>query len=238
MLSKKKQIYLYQIQIVAVRIIVLKITTLIIKKKFYNTIETIEEGIRKKILGNIYFALFIQIITGVIFMKKLLFISLLFVLFGNNYAESINNRNTIIVVVRYIHDGSITYSYSLKGLQEHLNNLQIQDDMIKTYQALKPIVDKMKSKKRTANVITTVFGVAGIGSIGYGGYVLATEPTLIDNSFNRKKDIGYYLIGGGFLGSVLGFIIPQALCGNFEEEILQYINRYNILHPEKPLEVY
>jgi hypothetical protein len=154
-------------------------------------------------------------------------------------AQTTHNPNVKIVLVRYIHDGLLTYPYTYEGVKDHHELLKLKMETMDTYSALKPIIDKMSSKKRTANTLSIVFGCVGAGAAGYGGYISATTEDFVGYKINKEHTLGIGLIMGGVAFAVGGILFPQiANKSGQEDDIMKYINSYNTINAEKPLEVY
>lgn len=138
-----------------------------------------------------------------------------------------------LVLIRYIHDGNMTYSYNLKGIQDHMEMLSLIPEKREIYTTLKPIVKKMEKKKTTANVFSVVLGSIGIGTAVTGGVMIATSDT-----FSSDHTTGMGITFGGLAFGLLGVPLSQGIGGVKDHDILKYINSYNILNPDSPLKVY
>lgn len=165
-------------------------------------------------------------------MKKLI-IGILLLGFVTGLFSQTQQGGVNLVVVRYIHDGEMTYSYNLKGIQSHMEMINLIPEKRDIYQALTPIVEKMEKKKKTTNVFSVVLGSIGIGTAVTGG-VIAANSEFPSSEFS----IGFGMAGGGLLFGVLGASFPRLIGGVKDEDILKYINSYNTLNPDSPLKVY
>lgn len=168
-------------------------------------------------------------------MKKIATGMLLLLMATSMYSQSSQMSNIEIVFIRYIHDGAQTYSYNLKGIQQHMEMLNLVEEKRDIYLALLPIVEKLEKKQNKAKVASIIFGSVGGGAVLTGGILTGAAV-----SSEPMKPLGPgigLVVGGTFLG-LGGVVLSHLIIGTNEDDLLRYINSYNILNPESPLEVY
>lgn len=164
-------------------------------------------------------------------MKRLISLLVLMSLCMATQAQNVPS-NTRIVIVRFIHDGQLTYSYNLQGIRDHMEYLATRKEKAETYQALLPILKKMEKKKKTANVTSIVLGTAAVSLLGFGGY-----KAIKASDVPTQGAWGGVAAGGMILG--VAAVWPQALYPHtIENDILRYVNTYNSMNPDSPLQVY
>ena len=154
-----------------------------------------------------------------------------------------------LVLVKFIHDGTKTFTYTLTGIKDHLELLGLQGDKEEGYAALQPIVKRLEDKQNGANVTSIVLGSLAGGVAVTGVVIAASNPLWIDDhssgndvimpqKLNPASLLGFTLIFAGVSGGLFGITVPQIVGGLKDDDILSYINAYNTLYPDHPLEVY
>jgi hypothetical protein len=197
------------------------------------------------------------------FSKICLALAVVFFLGNSLWGQSnsmIHSGNVTVVVVRYIHDGELTYKFDSNGIRSHYKELVERGGNEDLVRELTPLVKKLGAKEKKATVSAITFGVVGLAVSAVGVVYLISENQRYEREmalYRVEEDkwmngerampdypemenlpLGGGLIAGGVLVGSFGVVGSMLICLPREEDMLAYVNKYNSLNPDRPLKVY